>query len=70
VVAIYGDLATAPPPPTVLTMKTLLLYAPAYGLVREEHLAYAHEIAEVPGMHMLMWAAFDETATAVERFLG
>jgi hypothetical protein len=24
----------------------------------------------VPGMHMVMWAAFDETASAVEEFLA
>ena len=49
-----------------------LIHAPAYGLVREEHLAaYADrvETVAVPGMHMVMWDAFDEVADAVERFL-
>ena len=53
-------------------MPTLLLHAPAYGLVREEQLAaYAPhaETVAVPGMHMVMWDAFDEVADAVERFL-
>jgi len=73
VVSVYRELATEPPPPEVLTMPTLLVYAPAYGLVRDEHLAAygaRAEVVAVPGMHMLMWAAFDETADAVEQFLS
>jgi len=69
VVAIYGELATDPPPPPALP--TLLVYAPDYGLVRDEHLEqYGNaRVVRVPGMHMVMWAAFDEVATAVEQFL-
>jgi len=67
VVSIYGELASDPPPPP--TVPTLLLYAPAYGLVRDEHVAQYEHVVEVPGMHMVMWAAFDEVAEAVERFL-
>ena len=67
VVSIYGELATEPPPPPAAP--TLLLYAPDYGLVREEHVARFEHVVTVPGMHMVMWAAFDETAGAVERFL-
>jgi lipase len=72
VISIYGELATAAPPPETLHAPTLLLYAPAYGLVRDEHLrAYESrvEIHTVPGMHIVMWDAFDEVAGAVERFL-
>jgi lipase len=72
VVSIYRELATPSPPPDTLTVPTLLLYAPVYGLVRDEHLeAYRDrvEVVTVPGLHMVMWSAFDETATAVERFL-
>ena len=71
-VSIYGELASAPPPPETLQAPTLLVHAPAHGLVREEQLAaYADrvEVLAVPGMHMVIWDAFDETATAVERFL-
>jgi lipase len=72
-VSIYGELASDPPPPETLTMPTLLIHAPAYGLVREEQLeAYAPHVAEtlaVPGRHMVMWEAFEEVADAVERFL-
>jgi lipase len=68
VVSIYGELASEPPPPP--TVPTLLLYAPAYGLVRDEHVAQYEHVVEVPGMHMVMWAAFDEVADAVEQFLA
>jgi lipase len=71
-VSIFGELASAPPHPETLRAPTLLLYAPAYGLVREEQLeAYAMcEQRAVPGMHMVIWDAFDEVADAVERFLS
>jgi pimeloyl-ACP methyl ester carboxylesterase len=71
-VSIYGELAAAPPAPATLRAPTLLMHAPAYGLVREEQLAaYADrvEVLAVPGMHMVIWEAFDEVAAAVERFL-
>lgn len=72
VVSIYGELASAPPAPETLRAPTLLIHAPAYGLVRDEQLAtYAGrgEVQAVPGMHMVMWDAFDEVAGAVDRFL-
>jgi lipase len=71
--AIYAELASEPPPPDTLGVPTLLLYAPSYGLVREEQLAAYDgrvELVTVPGMHMVMWDAFDEVADAVERFLA
>jgi lipase len=67
VVSIYGELASEPPPPP--TAPTLLVYAPDYGLVREEHVAQYDDVVTVPGMHMVMWSAFDEVAGAVETFL-
>ena len=73
VVAISGELASAPPPPATLTVPTLLIHAPSYGLVRDEQLAAydGHtETLAVPGMHMVMWDAFDEVASAVEDFLA
>jgi lipase len=72
VVSIYGELASDPPPPVTLRAPTLLIHAPAYGLVRDEQLAaYATraETLAVPGMHMVMWDAFDEVADAVLQFL-
>jgi lipase len=67
VVSIYGELASEPPPPP--GVPTLLLYAPDYGLVREEHVAQYDNVVTVPGLHMVMWSAFDETADAVLGFL-
>ena len=72
IAAIFGETASAPPPPDTLKAPTLLIYAPAYGLVREEHLAAYDgrvETLAVPGGHIVMWDAFDEVADAVERFL-
>ena len=72
VISIFAELATEPPPPETLRAPTLLIHAPAYGLVREEQLAaYAAQVESlaVPGMHMVMWDAFDEIADAVPRFL-
>jgi lipase len=67
IVSIYGELATEPPPPP--RVQTLLLYAPDYGLVRDEHVQQYENIVTVSGGHMVMWSAFDETADAVEQFL-
>ena len=71
-VSIFAELASDPPPPETLRAPTLLIHAPAYGLVREEQLAaYADRVETlgVPGMHMVMWDAFDEVADAVQQFL-
>jgi lipase len=71
-VSIFAELASDPPPLDTLRAPTLLIHAPAYGLVREEHLAaYAARVEAlgVPGMHMVMWDAFDEVADAVLQFL-
>jgi lipase len=77
VVSIYGEIVASPPPPETLRgIPTLLVYAPDFGLVREEQVAAYFdslgdglEVLAVPGMHMVMWDAFDETASAVEAFL-
>jgi lipase len=72
VISIYGELAAAPPAPETLRAPTLLIHAPSYGLVRDEQLdAYADrvETLTVPGMHMVIWDAFDEVADAVDSFL-
>jgi lipase len=75
-VSIYGELASAPPPPSTLAAETLLLYAPAYGLVHDEHvetyraaLGDRLRVVEVPGSHMVQWDGLEEVATAVEELL-
>jgi hypothetical protein len=75
-VSIYGELASDPPAPSTLAAETLLLHAPAYGLVHAEQvetyrvaLGDRLRVVEVPGMHMVQWDAFDEVASAVAHLL-
>jgi lipase len=74
IVAIFSEFAVLAPPPQSITMPTMMLYAPAFGLVTPEQRAayepYLAEIVEVPGMHAVLTSAYDETAAAVENFLG
>ena len=71
VVSVYGELATQPPPPETVRVPLLIVHAPQFGLVRDEHLAaYPNaEILAVPGGHMVYWDAWEQTADAIERFL-
>jgi lipase len=76
VVSIFGELASAAAPPETLQAPALVVYAPDYGLVREEQLAAYRtalgdrfRVLAVQGMHMVMWDAFEETAGAVSDFL-
>ena len=63
---------TPSPPPEALTIPVRLVYAPAGGIVTEQQAdSYGRDgVITVPGGHMVMWSAFDETAATVERFLG
>ena len=77
VVSLYGEMCTPPPPPETLHLPVLLLHAQEFGLVRSDQInAYRTalgdriEIVAVSGKHMVYWDAYDETADAVERFLG
>ena len=72
----YGELCTAPPPPTVLPEPSLPVHAEHFGLVREDQLQeYAEtlgdrlEIVAVPGGHVVYWDSYEQTADALERFL-
>jgi lipase len=76
VITGYGELCTPPPPPETLRVPTLLVHSREFGLVRDEQIeAYGTvlgdliEIVEVPGRHMVMWDAYEQTAAALERFL-
>lgn len=76
-VAIFGELAGPPPDAATLTVPTLLLHAPEYGLVHESQVeAYREalgdrlQVVEVPGLHIVMWDAFEQTAAALDEFLG
>jgi lipase len=77
VVAVYAELASEPPPPEILRMPTLLVYSPAFRLVREDQLArYRDTLGEtltvtaVEGGHMVYWDAFDATAATLDEFLA
>jgi lipase len=76
VVFAYGELCVPAPPPETLQTPTLLVHAEQFGLVRSDHLdAYCVALGErlqtaaVPGGHMIIWDAYEETADAVARFL-
>ena len=76
VVTAYSELCTEPPPPSALRIPALLVHAERFGLVRDEQLdEYASalgaqlELVGVPGGHVVYWDAFDETASAIEKFL-
>ena len=76
VVSAYGELCTPAPPPDTLRAPTLLVHAGEFGLVREEQLdAYRAALGErletvaVPGGHMVIWDAYEETAAAVSEYL-
>jgi lipase len=77
VVSMYGELCTPPPPPETIRSQALLLYADQFGLVRNEQVdAYRAALGEllqvvtVPGGHMVYWDAYEQTADALETFLG
>jgi lipase len=77
VASLYGEIATDPPPPETLRVRTLLVYAPAFGLVSDEQLDEYREalgdrlsVVAVPGGHMVFWDAFAETAAAIDAFLA
>jgi lipase len=76
VVALFGELCTPAPPPAVLGASALLVYATEFGLVRPDHLdTYRNafgdriELVAVPGGHMVIWDAYEQTAKAVAAFL-
>jgi lipase len=76
VVSLYGELAVEPPPPETLRARTLLLYSPEFGIVRDEQISDYRAalgdrltVATVPGGHNLYWDAYDETADALDAFL-
>ena len=76
VVTAYSELCTEPPPPSVLRVPTLLVYASRFGLVRPDQLEQYQavlgdrlEAVAVPGGHIVYWDAYEQTANALEKFL-
>jgi lipase len=77
VVSLYGELAVEPPPPETLHARTLLLYSPTFGLVRDDQVSdYSAALGDrlrtvtVSGGHNVYWDAYDETADALDAFFG
>jgi lipase len=77
VATAYRDMAAAPPPWTSLRVPTLLVAAEHAKLVSAAELVgYTSalgdllEVVVVPGGHIVLWDAYDETAAAIDRFLG
>ncbi|MBS0624418.1 MAG: alpha/beta fold hydrolase [Verrucomicrobia bacterium] len=72
VISIFSEFAKPCAPPETITAPTMLLYAPAFGLVtpaqRAAYEPYVEEVVEVPGLHDVFNTAYEETAAAVERF--
>ena len=76
VVFAYGELCLPAPPPETLHTPTLLVHAEQFGLVRDDQLAVYRaalgdrlQTVAVPGGHMVIWDAYEETAAAVAAFL-
>lgn len=75
IVAIFSEFAAPAPAPSAETIPvpTLLLYSPAFGLVTPEQRAayepHVAQVVEVPGMHAVFTTAYEETSSAIEKFL-
>jgi lipase len=77
VVAAYGEMSREPPPFELVRVPTLLVLGED-SYLPYDHLLAAHvaalgeelEVVRVPGGHTVLWDAPDETAEAVEAFLG
>lgn len=77
VVAAYGEMSREPPPFELALVPTLLVLGEE-SYLPYDHLLEAHaaalgddlEVVRVPGGHTVLWDALEETAQAVERFLG
>jgi len=75
VVTMYGEIA-GPDSFRVPAVPTLLVIGADSGLVTEDQVAALRDalgeqlsVATVPGGHIVLWDAFDETADAVDAFL-
>jgi lipase len=77
VAAAYQEMANDPPPFEALRIPTLLVVGSHSKLVSAGELERYRaalgdllEVAVVPGGHLVLWDALEETAAAVDRFLG
>ena len=76
VVAAFGEMAKPPPLEGLADAPTLLVRAPEAEICPDPIVEVCRaaipglEVVDVPGGHIVMWDALDETADAVARFLG
>jgi lipase len=76
VIAAFGELAKLPLLRGLAEVPTLIVRAPGADVCPDAIVEVcresipAVEVVDVPGGHIVMWDAFDETAAAVEAFLG
>jgi lipase len=76
VVAAFGEMAKPPPLDGLADIPTLIARAPAAEICPDaivelcRHAIANVEVVDLPGGHIVMWDALDETADAVARFLG
>jgi pimeloyl-ACP methyl ester carboxylesterase len=77
VAAAYREMATFPPAWDSLRVPTLLVVAEHAKLVSAAELVLYQaalgdllEVVAVPGGHIVLWDAYDETAAAIDRFLA
>ncbi|HSK15568.1 MAG TPA: alpha/beta fold hydrolase [Gaiellaceae bacterium] len=77
VAAAYGEMARRPPPFESLRLPTLLVVAALAKLVSAGELELYRQalgdlldVAVVPGGHIVLWDAYEETAAAIESFLA
>jgi lipase len=76
VVAAFGEMAKPPPLDGLAETPTLIVRAPEAEICPDPIVEVCRaaipelEVVDVPGGHIVMWDALDETAEAVARFLG
>jgi len=76
VVAAFGEMSKPPPLDGLAEIPTLIARAPAAEICPDaivdlcRHAIANVDVVDLPGGHIVMWDALDETAEAVARFLG
>jgi lipase len=76
VVAAFGEMAKPPPLEGLAGTPTLIVRAPEADICPDPIVDVCRsaipglEVVDVPGGHIVMWDALDETVEAVARFLG
>ena len=76
VIAAFGEMAKLPSLRGLVGVPTLVVRAPGADVCPDAIVEVCREsipgveVVDVPGGHIVMWDAFDETAQAVEAFLG